>query len=153
MRWNAKRNASDIEESGESAGKTTETPPQKDESPEFLDSREHFRHGHLPALPERLEQAISSLPKRHNVNETGRVILLLCAWRPLRAIELAAYLQYKGPHYLRDKFLTPLIESGMLGITTDSIHSPHLQYKTERAGLDLLKQPGDVKVFPKRPDR
>ena len=128
----------------ESAKENEQTPPQPDKSPAFLDSSEHLHQGHLPALPERLEQALNAMPRRPPASDTRRVILQLCAWRPMRGIELAAYLGYKTPHYLRDKFLTPLITEGLLGITTDSIHSPHLQYKTEKAGLDYIARGADA---------
>lgn len=67
-------------------------------------------------VPPEIRTELDKLGKRTNPETFRRVIERLCAWRPLRAGELAE-LTDRGVNYLVREYLTPMVEDGELEYT------------------------------------
>lgn len=123
---------------------STGTPQKPAESPALesvsgaWDEPDETKATAFPALPSHLQKVISGLPRRLGTRRMRRVILMLCAWKPLKAIEIAAYLGYKAPSYIRSAYLNPLLDQKLLAVTTESINNPNLSYVTTNTGTQLL---------------
>jgi ATP-dependent DNA helicase RecG len=126
----------------ETPEETEETPniPDMDSALAFLDSPERpIEHGFVP-LPDSIKRVVDSYPRRIGKLRMKRAILLLCGWRPLRAIEVAAYLGYKSPDYIRNAYMSQLLDDKLLSVTTESVHGPHIEYFTTRQGRAFLEK-------------
>lgn len=67
----------------------------------------------FPPLPPSLADIVKSLGQRSNPKEVRAVIAELCAWHPLRPVEIAAILN-RNSDYVRNTYLTPMIRDGVL---------------------------------------
>lgn len=85
----------------------------------------------FPALPTELATAIAGLGERARPSDLKPVIRRLCAWRPLRAEELAAILR-RGQPYVTRTYLTPMVRDGELEFThPDQPAHPQQAYKAK----------------------
>ena len=87
------------------------TPATSDQSQGFPALPQGF-----PSLPQELAAAITGLGERARPSDVKPVIRRLCAWRPLRAEELAAILR-RGQPYVTRTYLTPMVRDGELEFT------------------------------------
>lgn len=84
-------------------------------------------------LPLSLQELLDELPARPSYAETRRVILRLCAWRPLRSIDLATILKRSKEAIARD-YLRPMMNSGDLELMFPARAShPRQAYRTTDA--------------------
>lgn len=87
-------------------------------------------------LPLVLQELVDELSDRSTYLEVRRVIRRLCAWRPLRSIDLAGLLK-RSKHALQRDFLRPMIGSGELELYyPDSPYHPKQAYKTTEAYIE-----------------
>jgi ATP-dependent DNA helicase RecG len=70
----------------------------------------------FPPLPKELAAAIADLGERARPSDVKPVIRRLCAWRAIRAEELAALLR-RGQPYVTRTYLTPMVRDGELKFT------------------------------------
>lgn len=85
----------------------------------------------FPALPTELATAIAGLGERARPSDVKPIIRRLCAWRPLRAEELAAILR-RGQPYVTRTYLTPMVRDGELEFThPDQPAHPQQAYKAK----------------------
>lgn len=81
-------------------------------------------------LPSELATLLATLKGRTSKEVLRNSILRLCAWRALGADELATFLG-KGHHYLRNKHLIPMVQTGQLRFRyPESAKHPHQAYIT-----------------------
>ncbi len=78
--------------------------------------------------PLNIQKLLDALPQRAGPKRMATVILSLCAWRDLKASEIAAYCKRNAQH-LRQTHIASLLEDGLLSLT-DNPSSPNLRYKT-----------------------
>jgi hypothetical protein len=74
-------------------------------------------------FPADLENQLAKLGRRPRQGPLRAMILRLCAWRPLRATELAALLQIR-PDKLTERHLAPMLAAGAL-VRTHPDHPTH----------------------------
>lgn len=102
------------------------TPATSGQSQEFPALPQGF-----PALPQELAATITGLGERARPSDVKPVIHRLCAWRPLRAEELAAILR-RGQPYVTRTYLTPMVRDGELEFThPDQPAHPQQAYKAK----------------------
>jgi hypothetical protein len=86
-------------------------------------------------LQSTLEQALNQqqkLDKRAPPHAIRQAIQLLCRSRPFKPSEMALLLK-RNPRYLRDYYLTPMIESGDLELLfPDNPAHPQQAYRTKQ---------------------
>jgi ATP-dependent DNA helicase RecG len=81
---------------------------------------------------EALKKEIGSLKKRRSPKEIKALIRHLCTLQPLKLGEIAAVLG-RGPKYVRDAFLTPMIRDEELEYTFPETPSHPLQaYRSKK---------------------
>lgn len=87
----------------------------------------------FPTIPATLLAAVQGLGARANTAEVKPVIRQLCAWRPLRAEEVAAILQ-RGQPYVTRTYLTPMVRDGELEfVYPDQPAHPQQAYRVATA--------------------
>ncbi|HEY0480671.1 MAG TPA: ATP-binding protein [Kofleriaceae bacterium] len=86
-------------------------------------------------LPSGLQDELAKLGRRPRQGPLRAVILWLCAWRPLRAAELAVLLQIR-PDKLTERHLAPMLAAGAL-VRTHPDHPTHpaQAYRASQAEL------------------
>ena len=122
--------AVDPEGSHPSSGKPDEFGEKPDELGEKSD--EFGGQPHELVIPADLAGAITALNQWTPQPELRRLIVRLCAWKPMSAGELAALL-HRSPRYLRTSYLTPMIQSGELVYTNpEKPNDPGQRYRLGR---------------------
>ena len=88
----------------------------------------------LSTPPPKVLAKIENLKKRENNPEIIREIILeLCMCRPMKAIEIAKYLN-KGEDYIKRKFLSDMITAGQLVYTyPEMINHPEQAYTVQKS--------------------
>lgn len=71
---------------------------------------------HNTALPPNVLQTLAELKGRASKAQVREAILVLCAWKPLPASDLAELLG-RTPAYLQETFLGPMVREGVLAYT------------------------------------
>lgn len=89
--------------------------------------------GDLDSLPAHLQKMVDRLPNKASETTIFRVILSLCAWRKLKASEIAAHCN-RNPNYLRSTTISKLLDKELLGITESHRRSPNVKYQTTDKG-------------------
>lgn len=85
-------------------------------------------------IPHRLAEAVKGLKKRASHQQIESLIIQLCAWRPLRAEQLATTLG-RSQIYLTHAFLGPLIRDAKLEyLYPDNPAHPQQAYRTRKLG-------------------
>jgi len=84
----------------------------------------------FPGLPDDLLAAVIGLGRRCRPEQAKNVIARLCAWRPLRAEDIAAILG-RGRAYVNRTYLGPMIREGQLEyVHPDQPAHPQQAYRT-----------------------
>jgi ATP-dependent DNA helicase RecG len=87
-------------------------------------------------LPLVLQELIDEINDKSPYLEVRRVIRRLCAWRPMRAVDLAGLLRRNKAALLRD-FIRPMMGSGELELYyPESLSHPRQAYKTAAAYIE-----------------
>jgi ATP-dependent DNA helicase RecG len=125
--------------STELVGKPSELPDKPSELPgkpsEFIgkpsvSAVEHSGSLGLPKIPDDLRKRISALGGKSSRQEVSAVIRELCGWKPLTGAAIAGYLS-RSEVYVRQSYLTPMIESGELRyVHPDEPNHPQQAYRT-----------------------
>lgn len=88
----------------------------------------------LQKIPGELLTMVEGLGRRARTDDVRAVILALCAWRDLKAAEIARILG-RDPKYIGERYLGRMISSGELVYTIPDIESHMNQaYRTPRTG-------------------
>lgn len=74
----------------------------------------------LKRPPADLILSIKALGQRGKPEEVRTIILQLCAWRPLKSKDIAILLN-RTPTYLVEKYLSPMIDDGLLEYTIPEV--------------------------------
>jgi len=92
----------------------------------------------LADLPKELADATRALGRRNKPENVRRAIRQLCAWKPLRAVQLAEVLG-RDQIYLSNNYLNPLVRSGELEYThPETPEHPQQAYRTTAKGKKHL---------------
>ncbi len=117
---------------------TTAKPLRPDESglrPESPPLRAEFE-ALRAELPEPLRAELATLGKRSTPQELDRMIIGLCAWRPLSLAEIGA-LTHKTPNHLRSRNIKRLLTEGRLAyLHPDEHNHPDQKYIAPREGAE-----------------
>lgn len=90
----------------------------------------------FPGLPDDLAAAVAGLGQRSRPEEVKQVIVRLCAWRPLRAEDIATILG-RGKPYVSRTYLGPMIRDGQLRYThPDQPAHPRQAYQAPSAATE-----------------
>lgn len=93
----------------------------------------------LPGMPAELIEAVQNLGRRASAANARAVIRRLCAWKPLRAEEIAKLLGREQP-YMTRTYLTPMVRDGeLLFVFPDNPAHPQQAYRaaaTVQEGAD-----------------
>ncbi len=84
-----------------------------------------------PDLPSNLTEEISNIGKRTPPDTIKQVIKKICSLRPFKANEIGLLLK-RNPRHIRNRYLTPMVESGdlELALPNNPLH-PLQTYKTK----------------------
>lgn len=90
-------------------------------------SLSHLQTGPIK-LPADLQEAVKRLGERATAEETQVVIRRLCEWRPMRSSEIAQVIG-RNRVYLRDHFLSPMVNRGELSLLyPENVSHPRQAY-------------------------
>lgn len=107
-------------------------------SPKSSDLSSESSEPNATPLPDEIQQLLHRMSRRPSKAVVQRAVLTLCNWKELKASELAFYLE-KTANYLRQAYLSPLLDDELLDIST-SKHHPDLRYRTSKKGIVWLKK-------------
>jgi ATP-dependent DNA helicase RecG len=84
-------------------------------------------------IPASLNEKIKNLPNHvTNPDVLSKLIIELCAWRPMRSIDLARLLN-RSEKYLLRKFINPLRKEGLLEFRyPEMTNHPQQSYKVSK---------------------
>jgi ATP-dependent DNA helicase RecG len=98
--------------------------------------------GGFPMLPPDLAQQIEPLGRRAQPGELYTAILALCAWRPLRAFEIATLIG-RNTRHVQEAYLSSMIREGNLEYTHPENPAHRQQaYRTTPQGKQLIQPDG-----------
>ncbi len=88
----------------------------------------------LATFPPELATLLGGLKGRVSAKALREGICRLCTWAPLTGDQLAILLK-KDRHYLRNKYLIPMVRDGLLRFRyPESAKHPHQAYVTAKPG-------------------
>lgn len=86
----------------------------------------------LPRLPDDLAEAAKGLGGKASKERIREVILRLCAWQPLRSVDLGRIMD-RDPAHLRQDYLYPMVEEGLLEfVHSENRAHPQQAYRTKK---------------------
>lgn len=94
----------------------------------------------LQPLPTHLQKIVDALPGRAGHRRMAKVILSLCEWRDLKAVEIASYCN-RNSEYLRETHISQLLNDKLLNLT-EQPSSPNLRYCISKQGVEWLLRQG-----------